>query len=132
MYCGGKNQEPKLHRSRKTRKEKQENCDRVSVQTKRVCKKKDLISSKGCSHPSKHLVFLSPKIPHIKQCRTSLQEFIKFIIFYTHTCNSFVCLLIWYFKRKIRFVSIVNQQTYKEEIIYIYNKFYNIKMFHNY
>ena len=67
VYCGDKNQESKLHRSRKIRKEKQENCDRVSVQTKRVCKKKDLISSKDCSQSSKHLAFLSlqnPNSPH--------------------------------------------------------------------
>ena len=39
-----------------------------------VCKKKDLISSKERSHPSKHLAFLSLQIHYIKQCGTSLQK----------------------------------------------------------
>ena len=38
------------------------------------CKKKDLISSKDCLHPSKHVAFLSLQIHHIKQCGTSLQK----------------------------------------------------------
>ena len=42
MYYGGKNHEPKLQRSSKTGKEKQEKCDRATLQARRVCKKKDL------------------------------------------------------------------------------------------
>ena len=53
--------------------EKQVNCDKTTLQTRRVWHKKDLISSKDCSHPSKHLAFLSLQIHHIKQCGTSLQ-----------------------------------------------------------
>ena len=54
--------------------EKQVKCDRATLQTRRVSQKKDLISSKDRSHPSKHLAFLSLKIHHIKQCGTSLQK----------------------------------------------------------
>ena len=53
--------------------EKQVNCDKTTLQTRRVWQKKDLISSKDYSHPSKHLAFLSLQIHHIKQCGTSLQ-----------------------------------------------------------
>ena len=74
MYYGGKNQEPKLQWSSKTGREKQEKCDRATLQARRVCKKKDLISSKDRSHPSKHLAFVSLQIHHIKQCGTSLQK----------------------------------------------------------
>ena len=42
----------------------------------RVCKKKDLFSSKDHSHPSKQRAFLSLQIHHIKQCSTSLQKYI--------------------------------------------------------
>ena len=52
-------------------REKQEKCYRATLHTRRVCKKKDLISSKDCSHPSKYLAFLSLQIHHIKQCGTS-------------------------------------------------------------
>ena len=67
MYCGDKDQEPKLQRLSKAGREKQEKCDRATLHTKRVCKKKDLISSKDNSQPSKHLAFLSlqnPNSPH--------------------------------------------------------------------
>ena len=40
MYCGGKNQEPKLLWSSKAGREKHEKCDKATLQTKRVCKKK--------------------------------------------------------------------------------------------
>ena len=39
-----------------------------------VCKKKDLISSKDRSRPSKKQAFLSLQIHHIKKCGTSLQK----------------------------------------------------------
>ena len=42
-----------------TKREKQEKCDRATLHTRRVCKKKDLISSKERSQPSKLLAFLS-------------------------------------------------------------------------
>ena len=74
MYCGGKNQEPKLQWSSKARREKQEKCDKATLQIRRVCKNKDLISNKDHPHPSKHPVFLSLQIHHIKQCGTSLQK----------------------------------------------------------
>ena len=67
MYCGGKDQEPKLQRSGKAGREKQEKCNKATLHTKRVYKKKDLISSKDRSQPSKHLAFLSlqnPNSPH--------------------------------------------------------------------
>ena len=38
---------------------KQEKCDKAILQSRRVCKKKDLISSDDRSHPSKDLAFLS-------------------------------------------------------------------------
>ena len=74
MYCGGKNQVPRLQLSNKTRKEEQEKCDKTTLQLRRVCKKKELISSNDHLHPSKHLAFLSHQIHHIKQCGTSLQK----------------------------------------------------------
>ena len=55
-------------------KDKQEKCDRATLQVRRVCKKKDSISTKDQSHLSKHLAFLSLQIHHIKQCGTSLQK----------------------------------------------------------
>ena len=55
-------------------KDKQEKCDRATLQVRRVCKKKDLISTKDQSYLSKHLAFLSLQIHHIKQCGTSLQK----------------------------------------------------------
>ena len=67
MYCGDKDQEPKLQQSSKAGREKQEKCDRATLHTKRVRKKKDLISSKDCLQPSKHLAFISlqnPNSPH--------------------------------------------------------------------
>ena len=45
MYYGGKNQEPNLQWSSKIGREKQEKCDKAILQSRRVCKKKDLISS---------------------------------------------------------------------------------------
>ena len=74
MYCGGKNQEPKLQWSRKTRREKQEEWEKATLQSRRVCKKKDLIFSIERSHPSKLLTFLSRQIHPIKQCSTSTQK----------------------------------------------------------
>ena len=59
MYFGGKNQEPNLQWSSKIGSEKQEKCKRATLQSRKVCKKKDLISSNDCSYPSKHLAFLS-------------------------------------------------------------------------
>ena len=38
---------------------KQEKCDKAILQSRRVCKKKDLISSNDRLHPSKDLAFLS-------------------------------------------------------------------------
>ena len=67
MYCGGKDQEPKLQWSSKAGREKQEKCNKTTLHTKRVYKKKDLISSKDRSQPSKHPAFLSlqnPNSPH--------------------------------------------------------------------
>ena len=55
-------------------REKQEKCDKATLQKRIVCKKKDLISNKDRSHPSKHLALLSLQIHHIKQCGTSLQK----------------------------------------------------------
>ena len=56
----------KIANPSKTRREKQEKCGNAALQTRRVCKKKDLISSKDCSHPSKHLAFRLLQIHHIK------------------------------------------------------------------
>lgn len=42
MYYGAKNHEPKLLRSSKTGKEKQEKCDKATLQARKVCKKKIL------------------------------------------------------------------------------------------
>ena len=64
MYYVGKNQEPKLQCSNKAGREEQEKYDKTTLQTRRVCKKKDLISSKDLSHPSKHLAFPSLQIQH--------------------------------------------------------------------
>ena len=41
MYCGGKNQEPKLQWSSKAGREKQEKYNKATLQTRRVYKKKD-------------------------------------------------------------------------------------------
>ena len=76
MYCGGKNQKPKLQWSSKIGREKHEKCEKAILQSRRVCKKKDLISSNDRSHLSKHLAFISLQIHHIKQCSTSLQKYI--------------------------------------------------------
>ena len=46
MYYGGTNQEKKEQRSRKIEKEEQEKWEKTTLHSKRVCKKKDLISSK--------------------------------------------------------------------------------------
>ena len=40
MYCGGKDQEPKLQWSSKAGREKQEKCNKATLQTRRGCKKK--------------------------------------------------------------------------------------------
>ena len=71
MYCGAK---IKNQNYNDQVKDKQEKCDRATLQVRRVCKKKDLISTKDQSHLSKHLAFLSLQIHHIKQCGTSLQK----------------------------------------------------------
>ena len=47
MYYEGTNQKPKLQRSSKTGREK---WDKATLQSRRVCKKKDLISSLERSH----------------------------------------------------------------------------------
>ena len=67
MYYGGTNQETKEQRSRKVEKEEQEKWEKTTLQSKRVCKKKDLISSKERSQPSKLLAFLSRQMHQIKQ-----------------------------------------------------------------
>ena len=54
--------------------EKQEKCNKAILQSRRVCKEKDLISSNDRSHLSKHLAFISLQKHHIKQCGTSLQK----------------------------------------------------------
>ena len=46
MYYGGTNQETKEQQSRKKEKEEQEKWENTTLHSKRVCKKKDLISSK--------------------------------------------------------------------------------------
>ena len=46
--------------------EEQVKCDKATLQTRRVWQKKDLISSKDRSHPSKYPAFLSLQIHHIK------------------------------------------------------------------
>ena len=74
MYHGGTNQEPKLQRSSKTVREEQERWQKTTLQSRRVCKKQDLISSVERSHPSKLSAFLSRQIHHIKQWDTSLQK----------------------------------------------------------
>ena len=53
MYYGGTNQETKEQRSRKIEKEEQEKWERTTLHSKRVCKNKDLSSSKERSQPSK-------------------------------------------------------------------------------
>ena len=67
MYYGGTNQETKEQRSRKIEKEEQEKREKTTLHSKRVCKKKDLISSKERLHPSKLLAFLSRQMHQIKQ-----------------------------------------------------------------
>ena len=53
---------------------KQEKCSKAILQSRRVCKKKDLIFSDDHSHLSKHLAFLSLQIHHINQCGKSLHK----------------------------------------------------------
>ena len=72
MYYGGTKQETKEQRSRKIGKE-QEKWEKTTLQSKRVCKKKDLISSKERSQPSKFLAFISRQMHQIKQWGTNLQ-----------------------------------------------------------
>ena len=50
---GGTNQETKEQRSRKIEKEEQEKWEKTTLHSKRVCKNKDLSSSKERSQPSK-------------------------------------------------------------------------------
>ena len=52
MYYGGTNRETKVQRSRKIGKEEQEKWEKTTHHSKRVCNKKDLISSKERSQPS--------------------------------------------------------------------------------
>ena len=73
MYYGGTNQETKEQRSRNKEKEEQEKWEKTTLHSKRVCKKKDLISSKEGSQPSKLLAFLPRQMHQIKQWGTSLQ-----------------------------------------------------------
>ena len=73
MYYGGTNQETKEQRSRKLEKEEQEKWEKTTLQSKRVCKKKDLISSKERLQPSKFLAFLSRQMHQIKQWGTNFQ-----------------------------------------------------------
>ena len=75
MYYGGTNQEPKLQRSSKTGREEQEKWEKTTLQSKRMCKKKDLNSRKESSQPSKLLAFLSCQMHHIKQWGSILQTF---------------------------------------------------------
>ena len=60
----------KITTTSKIGREKQEKWDKATLLSKRVCKKKDLISSVERSHPSKLLAFFSCQIHHIKQCST--------------------------------------------------------------
>ena len=69
----GRNQESKVQRSRKIGKEEQEKWEKTTLHSKRVCKKKDLISSKERSQPFKLLAFLSCQMHQIKQWGTNLQ-----------------------------------------------------------
>ena len=73
MYYGGTNKETKEQRSRNKEKEEQEKWEKTTLHSKRECKKKDLISSKERSQPSKLLAFLSSQMHQIKQWGTSLQ-----------------------------------------------------------
>ena len=73
MYYGGTNQETKEQRSRKIEKEEQEKWEKTTLHSKRVRKKKDLISSKKRSQPSKLLAFLSRQMHQIKQWGTNFQ-----------------------------------------------------------
>ena len=73
MYYGGTNQETKEQRSRKIKKEEQEKWEKTTLHSKSVCKKKDLISNKERSQPSKLLAFLSRQMHQIKQWGTNFQ-----------------------------------------------------------
>ena len=73
MYYGDTNHEPKVQRSRKIGKEEQERWEKTTLHSKSVCKKKDLISSKERSQPSKLLTFLARQMHQIKQWGTNLQ-----------------------------------------------------------
>ena len=70
----GQKSRTKITIIKQNKKEKQEKCDRATLQLRRVCKKEELISSNDRLHPSKHLAFLSLQIHHIKQCGTSFQK----------------------------------------------------------
>ena len=76
MYYGGINQKPRLQRSSKTGRKEQEKWQKTTLQSRRVCRKKDLISNIERSHPSKLLAFLSRQIHHKKQWGTILHIFI--------------------------------------------------------
>ena len=73
MYYGGTNQETKVQLSRKIGKEEQEKWEKTTLHSKRVCKKKDLTSSKERSQTSKLIAFLSCQMHQIKQWGTNLQ-----------------------------------------------------------
>ena len=73
MYYGGTNKETKVQQSRKIEKEEQEKWEKTTLHSKRVCKKKDLISSKERYQPSKLLAFFSRQMHQIKQWGTNFQ-----------------------------------------------------------
>ena len=73
MYYGGTNKETKVQQSRKIQKEEQEKWEKTTLHSKRVCKKKYLISSKERYQPSKLLAFFSCQMHQIKQWDTNFQ-----------------------------------------------------------
>ena len=73
MYYGGTNKETKVQQSRKIEKEEQEKWEKTTLHSKRVCKKKYLISSKERYQPSKLLAFFSCQMHQIKQWDTNFQ-----------------------------------------------------------
>ena len=70
---------------RKQKNNDQEKWEKTTLHSKRVCKKKDLISSKKRSQPSKLLAFLSRQMHQIKQWGTNLQTSIW------QCCANFPC-----------------------------------------
>ena len=72
MYYSGKNQEPRLKRSIRSGRDKQEQGGKNKLQSRRVLKKKDFISRIDRSQSSKYLAFCSRHKHQNKQCSANL------------------------------------------------------------